>query len=164
MFDPAILDHFAYDPETGVFTWAVDYNGRVKGSIAGKKKKSYHSITWKNKHIAAHRLAFLFMTGAMPTLLVDHINGDRSDNRWANLREVTTAGNAQNRKMPLGQSGVTGVVFHKKSGKWQAQIGAEGRHFYLGLFDDVDSARAAYVSAKTRLHGEISFSNSWCVE
>ena len=71
-----------YDPETGVFRWKVDRGQRVKvGDIAGTEFNGYRRIRIKGRAFKAHRLAFLLMTGAMPSDQVDHINGQKDDNR-----------------------------------------------------------------------------------
>ena len=87
-----------------------------------------------------------------PVRHLDHINGDRSDNRITNLREATVAENAQNRKTRSdNKAGLTGV---RKQGKaWLASIGANGTRVYLGSFETKEDARAAYVAAKSQMHG-----------
>lgn len=86
-------------------------------------------------------------------LVVDHINGDRVDNRSANLRVCTRGQNLCNRgKTSLNTSGYKGVVFHQK--KWKAQIGFQGRHRYIGVFDTQEEAHIAYCAKAKELHGE----------
>lgn len=102
----------------------------------------------------AHRLAFLLMTGAMPAGDVDHINGNRADNRWCNLRDVSRAVNMQNLRKPRADNttGFLGVSLSK--GRYQAQIAANGKTHYLGLYDCPKLAHAAYVARKRLLHSE----------
>jgi len=88
-----------YDPETGLFTWIkkVKCSRREVGSIAGSDNGSgYIMIGIKAVNYKAHRLAWAFYYGYMPTRLIDHINGKRSDNRIINLREATDAQNSHN--------------------------------------------------------------------
>ena len=87
-----------YDPDTGVFTWKKGRQGRIKkGGIAGNEDQSgYCKIVVKGKRYGAHRLAFLYMEGYFPEHQVDHINRDRGDNRWVNLREATHTCNMRN--------------------------------------------------------------------
>lgn len=144
-----------YDPETGVFqrliykhghtgwvekktTGTIDACGYVRFSILGK---SYY----------AHRLAFLAQTGVYPAVGVDHIDGNRSNNKWANLRLATQAQNMQNRsKNRNNTTGHPGVVIHK--GKISAIIRRNGVQHWLGTFKTVEEAGAAYMLAKSQLH------------
>lgn len=147
----------AYDPSTGVFTWREDRgNGVRPGDRAGSIQVSGHrSIDVDGKKRRAHRLAFLYMTGAMPTKLVDHIDRDRDNNTWENLREVDDNGNCRNRGMGTNNtSGIKGVAWHVTSKKWQASIRAGGKSIHLGLFNDKELAAAAYAEAAEKLHGE----------
>jgi hypothetical protein len=96
---------------------------------------------------AAHRIAWMLVHGQDPgELQLDHINGNRSDNRLANLRLVTNQTNAFNRP------DATGVSFHKATNKWHARIGVEGRQIHLGLYESFDDARQAYLNAKQTYH------------
>ena len=124
---------------------------RSTGNSAGTlKPDGYRYIGVDGKVFSAHRLVWMYIKGTEP-IEVDHINGIRSDNRVVNLRSVTRAENAQNRrKSPRNQSGFTGVSRHR--GKWQAQIGVNGKLQHLGIWSTPDAAHAAYTEAKTRLH------------
>lgn len=83
---------FHYSPENGTFT------RRSTGKVAGcKASHGYLVIRFGEKLRYAHRLAWLYVHGVWPTNVIDHINGDKTDNRLANLRDVTTAANAKNR-------------------------------------------------------------------
>jgi hypothetical protein len=82
---------------------------------------------------------------------IDHINGDKKDNRWINLRESNPSHNAKNAKKRLdNQSGVTGVHFHKKSNKWTAQIQIHNKGIHIGLFCTKDDAIAARKQAEQK--------------
>ena len=145
-----------YDPDTGAFRWKVNRRGTAKaGQEAGHINASGYRIirTHKGRH-GAHRLAFLLMTGAMPAGDVDHINGNRADNRWCNLRDVSRAVNMQNLRKPRADNttGFLGVSLSK--GRYQAQIAANGKTHYLGLYDCPKLAHAAYVAHKRLLHSE----------
>lgn len=145
---------FDYDPETGVFIWRVQPNGRVlKGSTAGRTDaKGYHRIGVGGTLYSAHRLAWLYVTGAWPLYEIDHIDGQRANNAFRNLRDVTKAKNLQNQKRPhaASSSGVLGVS--RANSKWQAAIRVENKQHYLGVFDTPEMAHAAYLDAKRRLH------------
>jgi hypothetical protein len=89
--------------------------------------------------------------------LVDHINGNRLDNRRANLRACTTAQNCLNRAIQRNStSGYKGVTLHKQTGKWQAGITYQGKTTHLGLFPSAEEASEAYKQAAIRLHGEFA--------
>jgi len=134
-----------YDPETGVFTWLVN-RGSAKAGMptSGTNRPGYVRVRVDGELYYAHRLAFLYMTGSFPDkgLHTDHINRDRSDNRWENLRCVTRSINFHN-------SGAAGCSFHKAANKWQAAIMVNKERTYLGLFDTKEEAVAAYRQAKT---------------
>jgi len=145
-----------YDPETGLFTRLVVTCNKVKiGDVAGTLQGSGHiGIRVLGKIRQAHRLAWLYMTGEWPTGEVDHIDGVPTNNRWANLRDVTRPINMQNRRRAYAnnKSGFLGVDYRPNLGKWAAQIGVNGAKIYLGLFDSPESAHDAYVSAKRKYH------------
>jgi len=106
-----------YDEETGVFTRIKD--GKPTGSL----DNGYVYLCVKGAKYAAHRLAFLYMTGNMPPKLVDHINQDRSDNSWKNLREADYSMNRKNSKMNRNNTtGVSGVTVVKAAGDYLARI------------------------------------------
>lgn len=142
-----------YDPETGVFVWKVrignrDSIGHVAGGIGGK---GYPCIGIYGGQYRSHRLAFLWMTGELPTNEIDHINRERTDNRWKNLRAVTHKGNSRNMPMKsVNTSGITGVSWFKRDSTWRARIKVDYESIHLGLFDSLLDAAAARKSAEHR--------------
>lgn len=143
-----------YDPETGEFRWRASGKGRVIGVAAGATGgNGYRQITIGGVKYQAHRLAVRYMTGEWPTGDVDHINGRRDDNRWANLRCSSRSENMQN-QCPLqarNTSGHRGVSRGYK-GKWVASIGVDGKKTHLGSFDSMDAAVMARRAAESELH------------
>lgn len=141
-----------YDPSSGNFTWIVAYNNALKGSLAGSSdSKGYKIIKVDGGVYKAHRLAFLFMLGELPAELIDHKNQDCSDNSWDNLREVSNTTNCKNAKMPINNtSGVVGVTFMKRLNKWQAQVKVGGKNIYLGVYEDIEDAKAARLEANIK--------------
>jgi hypothetical protein len=120
---------------------------------AGTILNGYVVIWVEGARYRAHRLAFLYQTGEWPKNLVDHIDGDPSNNRWANLREATSKENGQNKAVGVNnRSGYLGVGWHKTNRKWQASIKVSGRLKHLGYFDDPALAAAAYAKAKVNFH------------
>lgn len=146
-----ILD---YDPLTGVFVWK-QHNWRP--DLVGKKAGSRHcagywAIAIYNKKQLAHRLAWLYMTGSWPEKHIDHIDGNKLNNTFANLRDVSRFANLQNMRKPTkaNKSGYLGVCRHQ--GKWLMQIMANGvRHRQSG-FSTPEEAHQAYLEAKRKLH------------
>ena len=145
-----------YNPLTGLFTWLVPRGGRaLKGAIAGTINKGYTDITLKGKRHGAHRLAFLYMTGKFPKDCVDHIDSDRGNNKWYNLREATTQQNAWNGKLKTNNtSGHKNVYWSKSSKKWSVMIRAEGCRKFIGYYRDLNEASSAAATARQKYHGE----------
>lgn len=95
----ALKEQLHYCPESGQFTWLVTRNRIKAGDVGGYVRRSgYVRIGIFGRFYMAHRLAWFYMTGAWPEQVIDHINGDPADNSWNNLRDVSPAINAQNRK------------------------------------------------------------------
>lgn len=144
----------SYDPENGSFTRLVSRSNRHKaGVIAGCRAiNGYIRIYVGGRQYFAHRLAFLYMTGSFPKTLVDHIDGDKRNNRWANLREISKSGNAQNSRSAWGhsKSGILGVG--KRNGRYRARLSVDGKEITVGYFATAEEAQAAYLQAKRILH------------
>jgi hypothetical protein len=154
-----------YNPETGEFNWrtrSMDmfsdvrvgraWNGRFAGKPAGyiAKATGYCRIVINNKPCLAHRIAMTMAMGSPPDGEIDHINGNRADNRLANLRVVTVGENHQNICLPkTNTSGVMGVNIRK--GKWRASIRAAGKSVHLGLYATKEEAAAARKGAEIAL-------------
>lgn len=138
-----------YDPATGVFTWP---DGRPAGNPAGTAGRL--QITLNGVARYAHRLAWLYVHGVWPDGQIDHINGDKLDNRIANLRVLTNAENKQNQRRAYAnnRTGRLGVSYDSRNGKWRARIMLDGRSKSLGYFPTPDAASAAYEAAKMELH------------
>lgn len=145
-----------YDSETGKFTWQMTLcNRAVKGNAAGHKNgRGYWCIGFGGMVYSAHRLAWLYVYGSFPKNDIDHINGDKTDNRISNLRDVETYVNCQNRKRARSgnRSGVLGVGWNKRIGKWAAQIRVSGKSKHIGYFDTPEQAGLAYIEAKRQFH------------
>jgi hypothetical protein len=146
MDQATLLELLHYDPETGKFTWKVDVARNVKaGSQAGHLGvQGYVRIAINKKRYAAHRLAWLFVTGSWPTHVIDHINRKKNDNRFENLRDVTPAANSHN--TPPAVPKLT------RGGKWLAGVRANQVFHYLGTFSTYAEATRAIAKAKATLH------------
>ncbi len=141
----------AYDPGTGVLVRRKDASRADRLNNLG-----YRVAALGGERHLAHRLAWLIVTGEWPAQMLDHINGDRADNRWSNLREADKSINAQNLRGPLSTntSGFLGVSRDKRrlSRPWRAAIRIRGKHVSLGNHETPEAAYAAYLKAKCELH------------
>ena len=139
----------SYDPGTGVFVWRVD-QGRVKsGAAAGDiNTTGYRIIMIDGHNYRAGRLAWAISTGAWPTVLIDHKDRDRSNDRLSNLREATFKQNAENMRRPTGR---TGVTWNKRRQQWQAKICHNYKQKHLGWFSTEDAGIIARQHAEQKL-------------
>lgn len=145
---------FDYDPDVGVFVRKVQKGPSIRGTIAGSvNSKGYGQICINGKRYVSHRLAWIYVYGTPPSGELDHINRDKSDNRIANLREVTRHQNCQNvGATSSNSSGFKGVSWEKTSSKWRARIRVNGVPLSLGCFDSKEAAAEAYRAAAMQYH------------
>lgn len=143
-----------YDPLSGNFSWIKPTGRRVRpGGVAGFLQNGYVNIQIEGTRYFAHRLAWAYMTGKWPAE-IDHKDGNKSNNAWENLRDVCRSANVENLRRPRKDNacGLLGVCWHKREGKFRAQIQVAGKKIQLGTFKDAQHAHAAYLEAKRRLH------------
>ena len=147
-----------YNPDTGGFTWLVSHVRARVGAEAGYiNSRSYKCIRIKGRHYQAHRLAWLYVTGEAPYAHIDHIDGDPSNNKFANLRQATPGQNQHNSQIQRNNtSGVKGVSWDKKRKRWKAQIASGGVLRYLGLFRSIEDAAEVVREARCRMHGKFA--------
>lgn len=157
-----------YDPWTGVLTWRrrapkwfkrehdckvwnAKYAGKPAGSISVTNGRC--TIQLFGRRHNAHRIIWLWMTGAFPVNEIDHKNRRPADNRFANMREATRTENGRNASLSSNNtSGFTGVSFEKRSGRWLASIKLDQKMYRLGTFKtQAEAVRAR--SAANRKHG-----------
>lgn len=150
-----------YDQETGIFTWRVSRGRRSAGSVAGcYDQDGYILIRIDRRNYIAHRLAFLYITGHFPVSQVDHIDLNKENNRWTNLRASTTSEN--NRNMPPRQNKkhpLKGITPHKRNGRFRSTIFVNSKQLHLGYFDCPAAAHLAYVVAADTHYGEFARAN-----
>lgn len=152
----ALLD---YDPVSGAISWRVSRRG-VRPGVCGRvsTKHGYHEVCVDGRLYRVHRLAFLLMNGAFPDAPhIDHINGDKLDNRWSNLRPATNSENAANSKLRKNNTtSHQGVVWDAARGKWRAQIRIGGRKVNLGRYTNAADAADAHRAAAIAHYGEFA--------
>ena len=138
-----IEDFVDYDPDTGIFSWRYG-TPRFGKPFGGTNTRGYMHGKVLGKKWMLHRLAYFLMTGVMPGSEdeIDHINHNKSDNRWSNLRLTTKIENDRNRSGPQANSntGYRGVSFNKKSRKYEAYLHYDGKQKRLGWFDTAEDA------------------------
>jgi hypothetical protein len=148
-----------YDPSTGVFTWIAKRKGVKTGSECGRISKGHHyrEISIDNTLYRAHRLAFLYMDGILPTQDIDHVNRIKHDNSWNNLRLCNKSQNSANTGLKISNtSGYKGVVWDKNRNKWRVQIRIKGKKTNLGRFDDLNEAILISEKALKKEFGEFN--------
>jgi len=148
-----------YDRETGVFTRRIRTSNRINvgDEAGGLCSNGYRQIVVEGHHYYAHRLAWLYVTGEWPPVEIDHINGIRDNNRWANLRAATRSQNAANTgRRKDNKSGFKGVHWNSHARRWQAMIRINQKTRFLGSFDTPEDASAAYAAASVKLNGSFA--------
>jgi len=130
-------------------SWNTSWAG--KPTCSSTTARGYNSGCVLNSDIYAHRVAWAIHYGEWPSGQIDHINGERTDNRIENLREVTSQENARNRRRTeRNTSGIVGVSWSKRKRKWFARIGVNGEDVFLGHFDCKQDAAYARKAAERK--------------
>lgn len=127
-----------------------------KGAPVGGLRRDGYLQLWVGRHILVHRIVWALFHGDPAGAQIDHINGIRSDNRIENLRLASPTENRRNqtRIRSDNSSGVHGVSRHKATGKWEASIQVKGKRKHLGVFVDINEARAVRLEATKRHFGK----------
>ena len=145
-----LCELFSYCPESGVFI------RRSTGKVVGHKKDNgYIHFCVDYKKYLAHRLAWLYVHGVWPNGDIDHIDGNRSNNKIENLRDVPRSTNLENMKYAKSHNKSTGLLgsyLIKKTGRYTSRIKVNKTDVYLGVFDTAKDAHIAYIQAKKKFH------------
>jgi len=164
-----LCERFEYNPDTGIIVWKdlprdmfseeriwLGRNARFTGKPAGGVGNGgYLRVAVDGVPIYVHRIIWKMMTGDEPPDDLDHINRDRTDNRWSNLRGTTRKQNTHNKTMHRGHKvGLKGVSFDHRNGKYYAWIWRGKRNDYLGTFSTAEAAHSAYCEAAQEHFGE----------
>ena len=141
-----------YDRDTGEFRWWR----RVGDEVQLGEKAGYLEIRIDGRAYQAHQLAWRYKTGRWCRPLIDHRDGDGTNNRWTNLRQATPSQNTANSRRPRhNTSGYKGVSL-RTSGRWRAVVCNKGRLISLGTFATPEAAHAAYAATARKLFGEFA--------
>ena len=146
-----LRSEFEYNPETG------ELRRKDGRSAARPMSRGYLNVYFGGKTYKAHIVSWAIYHGRYPKNLLDHINGNKTDNRIENLREANAYQNTRNAKRRSDNtSGIKGVYFHSQSGKWTACIRTGGRQITLGRFSDINEAAKVRKEAAEKFHKEFA--------
>lgn len=153
-----LKEFLRYDPDTGVFTWIKTRSnrwkpGRQAGCIDGN---GYWQIRISGILLLAHRAAFIYMTGDCPKY-VDHIDGNKINNKWENLRPCTKSENAFNKPNRIkSYSGIKNVSFDPRINRWYVRLKTNGRIRSFGGYGSLELAELVAFEAREKFHGEFA--------
>lgn len=153
-----LMQLYRYDGQTGEFNRLVGRGGMAAGTTAGYINGDGYSVMGVDGiEYRRSRLAWLYVHGRHPIGEIDHINGDRSDDRIANLREATREQNMWNTRVSRkSTTGIKGVYWIGKCQRYEAHLSFKGREIYVGRFRSADEAISAVVAMREKLHGEFA--------
>lgn len=153
-----IMDYLRYDAETGKLYWTAFPHGgssHLVGTEAGKTNRhGYVRVCFRRREYGAHRIVYFAVTGAQPPETVDHRDGDRTNNRFENLRPASVLQNNCNRRLNANASHKKGVK--PRGTKFCAVIKLHRKRIHIGTYETEDEAHAAYVAKARELFGEFA--------
>lgn len=150
-----ILD---YDKDTGVFTRKQSSHRNYVGKRAGTLHHTgYRFIRLSGKVYAEHRLAWLYVHGEILGDVIDHIDGNKSNNKISNLRCATRSDNNCNAlRRKDNSSGIKGINWHKVTNKWMCRVQHDGDRVILGYFNSIEEANEVLIEYRETVHGEFT--------
>lgn len=153
---PNLIDALDYNDGKLYWSHKASYKRDI-GKEAGRSANlhGYHKIKYKGMAYPVHRVVYAMFHGDSLDMEIDHIDGDRSNNKIENLRLANRSQNTINtRNNAINTTGVVGVYWHKRDGRWTAFIRKNDRSLHLGNFGHIFEAAAARKSAENRFYGE----------
>lgn len=148
-----MIEHFDYYQDGYFILKKRQFNGSKLGQRVGwLQPNGYWRISIKRKSYQAHRLIWLFHYGVLPKQDIDHINGNKSDNRICNLRDIAHNLNNQNTIKPRKNNKCNVLGVSRVGNKFSPNIFIDGKRKYLGAFDDIELAELVYQEAKRKYH------------
>lgn len=153
-----LIELLSFEPETGLFRWRKTIAKGKAGAVAGRiNDEGYVVIGLDGERYLAHRLVFLWAHGRLPNGAIDHVDGNPSNNRPANIREATASQNRCNaRRQRVNTSRFKGATFNRAAQKWKAQVKFNGQARFLGYFDTPEEAHAAYWAVAQEMQGQFA--------
>jgi HNH endonuclease len=152
----AMRNALLYDAGTGAITWIspTSHNVRAGAPAGTKTAQGYLHFKFRGRRYLAHRVAWALQHGCWPAGLIDHKDGNRSNNAAGNLRDVTPSINSQNQRTAhsSSRSGLMGVNWRQDKRRWQATIRELGKSTHIGYFCTADEAHTAYLLRKRAAH------------
>lgn len=150
-----LRDVLSYNEETGQFVWKKRISIRIMPgkNAASMSSDGYYRIGIDGARIKAHRLAWLYVYGEDPPAMIDHIDGNKTNNAISNLRAADNKINGQNQRRANidSKTGTLGVT-KRSENAFVSHIGKDGKNYYIGSFRSAEAAHSAYVEAKRKLH------------
>jgi hypothetical protein len=152
--------HKLFEYRDGSLYWKKNpsKNYRLDGTQVGNSSQvsKYIQVSINKKKYYVHRIIFMMFNGFMPAY-IDHIDGNRKNNKIENLRNATLSENQYNKIKPKhNTSGVKGVYFHKRSQKWMARCGFNKKCYFVGSYKNFKEAETAITDFRSKLHGEFA--------
>lgn len=153
-----LLELVFYDPISGLFQARRSRRGIAAGKRLGRvDERGYRRLMLDQCQIYEHRLAWFYMTGEWPESEIDHIDHNKSNNKWANLRLATTSQNhANGRAFLQNPNRLKGTTYKQAERKWIAQIKVNGKQITIGRFQSMEEAHAAYRIAAKKYFGKFA--------
>lgn len=157
----SVKDVFSYDPITGTVSWKVARGTKSIGADAGTVNKlGYLRIQYAKRMYLAHRIAWFLHYGTQPPIVLDHVDGNPSNNRINNLREATPSQNMQNASTQVGKSGVKNIAWKRNA--WTVRFSVDGRRREFGRFQNLDLAKEFAGEVRTEIYGSFANHGSRC--
>lgn len=144
----------SYNKETGEFSWRVKKNG-MKDTVGTISSSGYKCIGISGKIYKAHRLAWLYTHGVLPKGVIDHINGDKTDNRINNLRDVSSKVNSQNMKRSKNNNSIStipGVYQEKRSLRYRVKLKIDGKQKHFGNYITKEEAESVCIEMRRKYY------------